>query len=892
MCKEISIDIALNNYINDSELNDRKLALSSLFKFINQLKSRNLYYISQINIDNLLDIRYNTKLFFGFSEQYKFLNFLNIKYGLNRLIVESCRDKHIYALANIDLNKLNYDTSYDLEKSGYDLFDLIDNIKEVIKNLNFAADNTEFICTAFSIFLEKNKLNFNIDLAERWCEFIVTSEKYILYYKRVLRIANSLFLSLNITRESILEYGKGENKYRRVYNIYNSTYNIIHEFSKFIKQYRSQVDSAIWYALSIFSNFLLDRNINSYDLLSSKIINDFFNEYKNTDNIKYQATFYTTIIMFILWLAANEKINIMILLECEKFRNTINTLYFKEEIKFIDSKILANDLLDIFICLQKNIYPDIPSWSKDVANKFSQYYYNSYKLESDIKGLKFVSIISRWFSRRNVIGYEYIMPSLWIKLINFISSINLTIKTYKLILNTFIRWLYNNSKVNKTIFFLTENIKIDKFNILNNYDFSTIDCNLEYGYDFNTISNNIPNLVKIMHDLGYTSTPIHESLSFIRNLCIFLHEKNFKFTYKFGEICCKIISDISGKKIATGCEVGLFIIDKIINNKDINSDILISEFYSPRTSSELKFSDWCNDLIMSFLDIKRNDKLSQSTLTMYVSSIKRFVNFLESKGINDFKLLTPHLIKEFNQNDIHSTPQGKAAYNVKIRIFLLYLADNNIISYLIPMALTINFTKKVNIVKILTNEQINCIIEFCNNHLNDKNSKIGLAFKLALQMGLRSSDILNIRLDSINITKNTLRFIQKKTKKEIELPIPNSILRSIYAYLNGRRKFFKNDKLILSHKAPIHKLKYMEIDGIFDELNCEKFTMHQLRKTFASLMLSEGVDFTLIAHQLGHSDLSSLDVYLAAPDDMLRDLCLDFSGFEFNLMEDFSLLES
>ena len=83
----------------------------------------------------------------------------------------------------------------------------------------------------------------------------------------------------------------------------------------------------------------------------------------------------------------------------------------------------------------------------------------------------------------------------------------------------------------------------------------------------------------------------------------------------------------------------------------------------------------------------------------------------------------------------------------------------------------------------------------------------------------------------------------------------------------------------------------MEIKGVFDELNCEKFTMHQLRKTFASVMLSEGVDFTLIAHQLGHSDFSNLDVYLAAPDDMLRELCLDFSGFEFNPMEDFGLLE-
>ena len=890
MCKEISIDIALNDYINDCNLNSKKLESYILFKFINELKSRNLYFISQINIDSLLDIRYNSKLFHKFYEQYKFLSFLNIKYGLNKLTVESCHNKHIYELVDVDLNKLNYDTSYDLEKSGYDLFNLIDNIKEVNKNLNFAVDNTELICTAFSIFLEKNKLNFNIDLAERWCELAIKNKKCIIHNKRSLRIANSIFLSLEITRESILEYGKGENKYKRVYNIDNSTYNIINEFSKFIKQYRSQVDSAIWYALSIFSNFLLDRNINSYDLLTSKIINDFFNEYKNTDNIKYQSTFYTTIIMFILWLASNGKINIMILLECDEFHETINTLYFKEEIKFIDSKVLANDLLDIFIC-SKYTYTDIPSWSKDIADKFSEYYCNSYKFESNIRGLKLVSIISRWFSRRNIIDYEYVLPSLWIKLIDFISSINLTIKMYKPMINVFIRWLYNNSKINKTIFFLTENINIDKFKILNNYDFSTICCDLDYGYDFNIITNSISNLVKIMHDLGYKSTPIKESLSFIRNLCIFLHERNFKFTYKFGEICCKVISDTSGKKIATGCEVGLFIIDKIINNKDINSDILISEFYFPRRSSELKFSDWCNDLIISYLNMKRDDKLSQSTLSMYIAAIKRFINFVESRGINDFKLLTPNLIKEFNQNDIHSTPQGKAAYNFKIRMFLVYLADNNVISYLIPMALTINSAKKVNIVKILTNEQINCIIEFCNNHLNDKKSKIGLAFKLALQMGLRASDILNIRLDSINISKNSLRFIQKKTKKEIELPIPNSILRSIYAYLNGRRKFFKNDQLILSHKAPVHKLKKMEIKGVFDELNCEKFTMHQLRKTFASVMLSEGVDFTLIAHQLGHSDFSNLDVYLAAPDDMLRELCLDFSGFEFNPMEDFGLLE-
>ena len=88
---------------------------------------------------------------------------------------------------------------------------------------------------------------------------------------------------------------------------------------------------------------------------------------------------------------------------------------------------------------------------------------------------------------------------------------------------------------------------------------------------------------------------------------------------------------------------------------------------------------------------------------------------------------------------------------------------------------------------------------------------------------------------------------------------------------------------MLRSRAPHCKLK--SADGVRQRangLNCDHFTLHQLRKTFASLLLRSGVNFQLIADALGHANAETVHVYLSTDLEMLRSCCFPFTGFELN----------
>jgi site-specific recombinase XerD len=85
--------------------------------------------------------------------------------------------------------------------------------------------------------------------------------------------------------------------------------------------------------------------------------------------------------------------------------------------------------------------------------------------------------------------------------------------------------------------------------------------------------------------------------------------------------------------------------------------------------------EWCRRPLTAFLDLKKREGKAPATVDMYRSSCTRFCLFLTEEGISSFHELTADLIKAFNLWDRHKTIEGKNAYNVRIRKFLLYLSE-------------------------------------------------------------------------------------------------------------------------------------------------------------------------------------------------------------------------
>ena len=188
---------------------------------------------------------------------------------------------------------------------------------------------------------------------------------------------------------------------------------------------------------------------------------------------------------------------------------------------------------------------------------------------------------------------------------------------------------------------------------------------------------------------------------------------------------------------------------------------------------------------------------------MIQSSICRFCNYLDQTGIRSFMDVDVSHIKQFNIHDIHKTPAGKNAYNVRIRKFLFYLGEKgHLANPMLFLSLACTSAPQETIVVVLTEPEMNQL----NEELNNEDSCLSLRKKamllLGLKMGLRSSDIVRLKFNDIDWDTASIRFIQDKTEVEVSLPMPAEVGNAIFRYIMEERHKKSSPNIFLSEKAP------------------------------------------------------------------------------------------
>lgn len=138
--------------------------------------------------------------------------------------------------------------------------------------------------------------------------------------------------------------------------------------------------------------------------------------------------------------------------------------------------------------------------------------------------------------------------------------------------------------------------------------------------------------------------------------------------------------------------------------------------------------------------------------------------------------------------------------------------------------------------------------------------------------GLRVSELCNLKIDDIDIERSLIIVRGGKGAKDRIVPIPRALLREIEDYLKTRSddseylivEERRNRKDRLSPKTVWYLLnKYGKKAGI-------KVTPHMLRHSFATHMLENGIDIRVIQEILGHSNLSTTQIYTKVTVEHLR----------------------
>jgi len=143
-----------------------------------------------------------------------------------------------------------------------------------------------------------------------------------------------------------------------------------------------------------------------------------------------------------------------------------------------------------------------------------------------------------------------------------------------------------------------------------------------------------------------------------------------------------------------------------------------------------------------------------------------------------------------------------------------------------------------------------------------------LILELFYFTGMRLSELINLQIEDVNYSEETIRVLGKRNKERL-MPITNDIIKQIkkIVSLQNSSYLFTSDKTNQISTKKVYRLvkKYL---GLVTSL--DKKSPHILRHTFATHLLNNGADINAIKELLGHANLSATQVYTHNTIDKLK----------------------
>ena len=266
-----------------------------------------------------------------------------------------------------------------------------------------------------------------------------------------------------------------------------------------------------------------------------------------------------------------------------------------------------------------------------------------------------------------------------------------------------------------------------------------------------------------------------------------------------------------------------------------------------------------NSLIDSYKDFLIYEKgLSENTVSAYISDINKVSGQEEYFDIENF-LPDTYLMSSNNKNYSGST---KKRIQSSINQFLKYLIDENYIANIEINNVSIMSEKKLP--HVLSPNEINKLIDFYNHDLfiSSRNKTI---IDFMYSTGCRVSELINVEESDIDIEEAFVRLEGKGSKQRI-VPLGSKVLINLESYLPLRNKDIKskNNKLFISKSYKnldrTAVFRIIKSTGVKAGIHKELYP-HILRHSAATHMLEGGCDLRTVQEFLGHSSVSTTQIY-------------------------------
>ncbi len=242
---------------------------------------------------------------------------------------------------------------------------------------------------------------------------------------------------------------------------------------------------------------------------------------------------------------------------------------------------------------------------------------------------------------------------------------------------------------------------------------------------------------------------------------------------------------------------------------------------------------------------------SERTVKAYKFYLEKFLKFLNGREPNE------ELLKEFLSNMIS---RGDSPATIALARASLVFYFKNVLKENIEIK-TPKIPKKIP--TVLTRDEILRMIELT------KNKKHRLIIKLLYSTGIRLSELTNLKIKDIDLNEGIVWIRKGKGAKDRMVIMSKKLAEELREYIKDRNP---NEFLFLGRDGKISNRNVQKIIRKAAERARihKKVTPHVLRHSFATHLLESGVDIRKIQVLLGHSNLSTTQIYTTVTSSELK----------------------
>ena len=275
--------------------------------------------------------------------------------------------------------------------------------------------------------------------------------------------------------------------------------------------------------------------------------------------------------------------------------------------------------------------------------------------------------------------------------------------------------------------------------------------------------------------------------------------------------------------------------------------------------------------VKPFLDFLKDDKkLSDNTLQSYRRDIEQYEKYVSDNKINYLKV-TEETILEYmeylrEENKKESTISRSLA---SIRSFYQYLIRVKKIKK--DPTMTIE-SPKINkrTPNILTSKEVELLLDQPKD-VDLKGTRDKAMLEFAYATGMRVTEMISLDIDDVKLDEGYV--VCRGRSKSRNIPLGSMSLKALKEYIDDARPYLIRDEseealFVNVNGTRLTRQGFWKIVKYYKEqAHIEKdITPHVLRHSFATHLLQNGADLKAIQTMLGHSDISSTQVYMQFQD--------------------------